>query len=241
MTGLWSASVPSVAWSASGAVVVAQHDHGGVFGAASLGGVWLRLATVLALVVVAGFALLRPFGGVGARARVVAVVAASVGVVGELALAPTAGERLDPRAVVLPVVLVTGALAVLPVLGWSRRAKAGGYGTAAVGALALVLGTDPAAVGDLLAGDWSQTALRSSALAWVAALAWFALGVPARPVASRVVRGAAFVVAVALVAALPGFTAAGGHAVGPTEPLRPSSTASGTSPAGGPAGASSGS
>lgn len=195
-------------WAGSGRLLPVQH-HVDPVGAVAVDGLWLRLLTMAALVVVTSVALLRPFGADrGTRSRTVAVVAAFVAVLGDLALAPESAGRVDPAAAVLPVVLVTTALAMLPVLDSTGRGRVSGYAAGIAGVLALVLGTDPAAAGQLLSGDWSGEALRVSALAWVGALAWFALAAPARPVDTRVVRGAGFVVAVAVVAAVPGFTAA---------------------------------
>jgi hypothetical protein len=203
---------PVLAVSAEG-VTSAQH-HGDPGGAVAVDGLWLRLLTMAALVVVAAVALLRPFvGDRGTRSPTVAVVAAFVAVIGDLALAPEGAGRLDPAAAVLPVVLVTTALAMLPVLDSTGRGRVSGYLAGMAGLLAIVLGTDPAAMGELLSGDWSGEALRASALAWVGALAWFALAVPVRPAGTRVVRGAGFLVAVAVVAAVPGFTAAGAGGV----------------------------
>ncbi|MFC6090038.1 DUF6239 family natural product biosynthesis protein [Saccharothrix lopnurensis] len=196
---------------ALGGVASAQHHDVEPVGASSLGGVWLRLLIVVALVVVAGASLLRPFTeGLGGRARAVVVGAAAVAVVGELALVPVRVERLDPNEVVVPVVLMTGALAVLPVLAWSGG-RSRGWMPAVVGVGALVVGTDVAAVGELVAGEWSGGELRASALAWVAALAWLTLSTPVWRGVSRVVGVVAFAVAVAVVAAVPGFVAAGEH------------------------------
>lgn len=190
-------------------VTSAQH-HGDQVGAVAVDGLWLRLLTMAALVVVAAIALLRPFvGDWNARSRTVAVVAAVVVVIGSLALSPGRADRLDPNSAVLPIVVVTTALAMLPVVDPTRRGRVFGYLAALAGVLALVLGTDPAALGELMSGDWSATALRASALTWVGSLAWFALAAPARPADTRAVRGVGFVVAVAVVAAVPGFTAAG--------------------------------
>ncbi|WP_253774922.1 DUF6239 family natural product biosynthesis protein [Goodfellowiella coeruleoviolacea] len=195
----------------SAGTAAAQHHGVDAGGPASLGGVWLRLLTVAALVVVAAVALLRPFAGeLGPRTRVLAVSAAATAVVGELALAPTRVDRLDPRVVLLPVVLATGALAVLPLHAWAWSAAARLL-PATVGVGALVVGTAPAALGELVAGDWAGGVLRSSALAWVAALAWFALSAPVGRIAVRLVAVTAFAVAVAVVAAVPGFVAAGEH------------------------------
>jgi hypothetical protein len=206
-----SAVVPPLLVSSAGDAVAQHHDVDPV-GASSLGGVWLRLLIVTALVVVTGTALLRPFtGDPGRRARALVVVAAAVAVVGELALVPARVDRLGPDEVLVPVLLVTGALAALPLVAWSRG-RGGSRWPAAVGVVALVVGTDPAAVGELLAGDWTGGELRSSALAWVAALAWLALGVPGGRVTARAVGVVAFAVAVVVVAALPGFVAAGEHA-----------------------------
>jgi hypothetical protein len=206
-------TVPALLVVSAGTAAAQHHDVEPV-GASSLGGVWLRLLTVAALVVVTGAALLRPFAGdPGRRGRGVVVSAAAVAVIGELALVPTRVERLDPRDVLLPVVLATGALAVLPLLSWARGRTAA-WLSVVVGFVALVVGTDPAAVGELFAGEWAGSGLRSSALAWVSALAWFALGAQTGRVAGRAVGATAFVVAVVVVAAVPGFVAAGEHAVG---------------------------
>ncbi|MBW4722490.1 hypothetical protein [Saccharothrix obliqua] len=191
-------------WTWLGAVAAPHHGVDPAGAVAATGG-WLRLLTVAALVVVAVVALVRPVAGLGARARAVAVPASAAAVVGELALAPA---RVDPRTAVLPVVLATGALAVLPLVAWARG-PAVRLLPAAVGIAALVAGTDPAAADRVSVGDW--TALRASALAWVAALAWFALSAPAGRTATRLVTATACVVAVAVVAALPGFVAAGEH------------------------------
>jgi hypothetical protein len=202
------AGAGTLAVSADG-ITSAQH-HVDPVGAVAVDGLWLRLLTMAALVVVTAVALFRPFGGDrGRRSRTVAVVAAFVAVLGDLALAPDGANRLDPGAAVLPVVLVTTALAMVPVLDSTGRGRVSGYLAGLAGVLALVLGTDAAAVGELLSGEWSGEALRVSSLAWVGALAWFALAAPARPVDTRVVRGVGFVVAVAVVAAVPAFAAAG--------------------------------
>ncbi|WP_199443809.1 DUF6239 family natural product biosynthesis protein [Umezawaea beigongshangensis] len=187
------------------------HHDVGQGGPSSLGGVWLRLLTVTALVVVVCVALLRPFpAGPGPRARAVAVSAGAVAVIGELALVPNRVDRLDPRDALLPVVMATSALAVLPLLSWSRG-RVTRLLPAVAGLGAVVAGTDPAAVGALLAGEWTADGLRSSALAWVAALAWFALSAPVGRVAARSVAGIGFAVAVGVLAAVPGFVAAGEH------------------------------
>lgn len=202
---MWAGPGPLSAGAAEG-VTLAQH-HVGPSGAVALGGLWVRLLTMVALVVVAAVALLRPFAGEGgARSRAVTVVAAFVAVIGVLALAPGSAAG----SAVLPVVLVTTALAMLPVVDWTRRDGVSGYLAGMVGVLALVLGTDPAAVGELLSGDWSGAALRVSAPAWIAALAWLALAAPPRPVSTRVVWVVGFVVATGVVAAVPGFVAASG-------------------------------
>lgn len=175
---MWAAPGPLSAGAVEG-ISLAQH-HVGPGGAVELGGLWVRLLTMVALVVVA--------------------------VVGVLALAP------DPAtgAAVLPVVLVTTALAMLPVVDWTRRDGVSGYLAGTVGVLALVLGTEPAAVGELLSGDWSGAALRAGAPVWVAALAWLALAAPPRPVSARAVWVVGFVVATGVVAAVPGVIAASG-------------------------------
>jgi len=207
----WTQTATSPAPSESITGVPHHVDPGGLV---SVDGMWPRLVTLAALVVVAAVMLLRPFDrDPGKRSRIVAVVAAFVAVVGELALAPGGAGRLDPNAAALPVMLVTTALAMLPVFDWTRRGRTSGYLAGAVGVLALVLGTEPGAVGELLAGDWSREALRASALAWVAALAWFALATPARPAGVTAVRVVGFAVAVAVVATIPAFTAAGGEEV----------------------------
>jgi hypothetical protein len=201
-----------VAWQAVvGFGFPAQH-HGDVVGPVSVEGLWLRPLTVAALVLVAAFALLRPFVGTpSTRSRWVVVAAATVAVIGELAMTRTGAGRLDAAAGVLPVVLVTGALAALMALDPGRRGRVSGFLPVVVGVLGLVLGTEPAAVGELLSGRWSGAALRASALVWVAALAWFALDGPERPAVSRTAWVASAVVALAVVAALPGFTAVGGQ------------------------------
>jgi len=214
---MW-ADAGTLALSSDG-VTSAQH-HVDPVGAVAVDGLWLRLLTMAALVVVTAIALLRPFGGDrGSRSRSVAVVAAFVAVIGDLALAPAGAGRIEPGATVLPVVLVTTALAMLPVLDSTGRGRVSGYLAGLAGVLALVLGTDPAAVGELLSGDWTGEALRVSVLAWVGALAWFALAAPPRPAGTRVVRGAGFVVAVAVVAAIPGFTAADGDTTAAAQDL----------------------
>jgi hypothetical protein len=201
----------TVAAAPAGSILTAQH-HSDPVGAIAVDGMWPRLLTMAALIVVTAVALLRPFvRGRSTWSRTVVVTTAFVAVVGELALAQGSTHRIDPRAAVLPVVLATTALALLPVLGWTRHGRVSGYLTGVIGVLALVLGTDLAAVGELVAGNWSGNALRVSALAWVAALAWFALGTPHRPAVARVVQVVSFAVAVAVVAAVPGFVAAGTH------------------------------
>ncbi|GLY50285.1 DUF6239 family natural product biosynthesis protein [Lentzea sp. NBRC 102530] len=192
-----------------GGEAAAQHHDIGPVGPSTLGGVWLRLLTVAALVVVIGSALLRPFVA-GPRSRVTAVSAGVVAVLGELLLVPVRVDRLDPRDVVLPVVMVTCALAALPLLSWSRG-RVSRFLPALVGLGVAVAGTDPAAAGELLAGEWTGDALRSSALAWVAALTWFELTAPVGAVAVRSVAVVAFAVAVGALAAVPGFVAAGEH------------------------------
>lgn len=188
----------------------AQH-HGGEVGAVSVDGLLVRFVTMAALVLVAAFGLLRPFiGAPSTRLRAAVVAAATVAVVGELGMERAGGDRFDPGIGVLPVVLGTTALAALAMLD-RRSGGAAGFLPLAIGVLGVVLGTDPAAVGELLSGNWWGRALRGSALVWVAALAWFALDASERPAVSRSALIASAVVAIAVVAALPGFAATGGR------------------------------